>query len=79
MRSKLPEPKDVHQGPSNPARKSLWTLPELADEAQVCRRFLELEIGRGRLIAIRISNRVRVRDRDWQAYLNAGATAGEAT
>ena len=52
--------------------RRLWTLPELAAEAGVCRRFLELEATRGRLTVVRMSNRVRVRERDWQAYLSAG-------
>lgn len=55
--------------------RRLWTLDELATEAQVCRRLLELEIGRGHLRAVRISNRVRVRDDDWRAFLDRGATA----
>lgn len=62
----------------NAHHRSLWTLEELATEAQVCRRFLELEISRGRLIAIRISNRVRVRNADWLRYLEAGATGKAA-
>lgn len=55
-------------------RRRLWTLEELATEAQVCRRFLELEISRGRLRVTRLSNRVRVRNTDWERYLEAGAS-----
>jgi hypothetical protein len=64
-------------GPAKPAKsvtRSLWTLPELAAEAKVCRRLIELEIARGRLQAVRISNRIRVRDHDWRAYLDRSAT-----
>lgn len=55
--------------------RRLLNLDECAAELGCCRRFLELEIGRGRLVAIRLSNRLlRVRDADWQAYLAAGVT-----
>lgn len=79
MRTNSAESRDALQSPSSNVRKSLWTLPELASEAQVCRRFLELEIARGRLRATRLSNLVRVRERDWQAYLDAGATTKSPT
>ena len=78
MKTQKSKPTPVSENPQNGTTRSLWTLAELAAEASVCRRFLELEITRGRLVAIRISNRVRVRERDWQAYLNAGATGGAA-
>lgn len=56
-------------------RRSLHTLDELAAEAGVSRRFLEMEITRRRLVAIRMSSRVlRVRDYDWQKYLSNHAT-----
>lgn len=55
----------------------LHTLPELAALASVSRRFLELEVARGRLRAVRLSNRVRVRGADWDAYLTGNATKPE--
>lgn len=61
------------------SRRTLWTLGELATEAQVCRRFLELEISRGRLRVTRLSNRVRVRNSDWEKYLEAGASGKAAS
>jgi hypothetical protein len=57
----------------------LFTLPELAAESSVSRRFLEMEITRGRLVAVRMSTRVlRVRSMDWDHYLNDCATRGPA-
>jgi excisionase family DNA binding protein len=53
----------------------MMTLPECAAEAGVSRRFLEKEIERGRLRAIKPSSRiVRVRRSDWEQYLNSSAT-----
>jgi hypothetical protein len=50
---------------------ALFTLPELATESNVSRRFLEMEISRGRLVAVRMSTRVlRVRSTDWDRYLS---------
>jgi hypothetical protein len=58
-------------------RRSLMTLPQCAYEAGVSRRFLELEIQRGRLRAIKMSNRIcRVRLSDWERYLDSSATVG---
>ena len=57
------------------SERKLLTLPECAQELSCSVRFLQLEIERGRLVATRLSNRLlRVRDRDWQAYLDRGAT-----
>jgi len=78
MESKPSDPAEGSTKPSIHRPSSLWTLDELALEASVCRRFLELEIERGRLVAVRLSNRIRVRNSDWEKYLNAGATAGAA-
>ena len=53
----------------------MMSLPECAAEAGVCRRFLEMEIKRGRLRATKLSNRIcRIRLGDWEKYLNAAAT-----
>lgn len=51
-------------------------LGDLAQEAGVSRRFLEVEIARRRLTAVRLSSRVlRVRQADWQRYLEQNSTA----
>lgn len=56
-------------------RTALMTLPACALEAGVSRRFLELEIKRERLRAIKMSTRVcRVRRTDWEKYLESSAT-----
>jgi hypothetical protein len=49
-------------------------LAELCIEARVSRRFLELEIARGRLVKLQLSNRiVRIRRSDWLDYLKRAA------
>jgi hypothetical protein len=64
--------------PPQEGRRSMMTLPECAADAGVCRRFLEMEIHRGRLRAIKMSNRIcRVRRSDWERYLDTSATIPE--
>jgi hypothetical protein len=59
-----------------PALRSMMTLPECALDAGVSRRFLEKEILRGRLVAMKLSSRIcRVRRKDWDRYLDGAATA----
>lgn len=51
-------------------RREVLTLPEIADQMVVSRRFVELEIKRGRLAPIRLSNRVvRVSRAEFVRYL----------
>jgi hypothetical protein len=72
---KLLTQKTLNVRPVQEARRSMMTLPECAADAGVCRRFLEMEINRGRLRAIKMSNRIcRVRRSDWDRYLEASAT-----
>ena len=55
--------------------RQLLTLKEIAAEAHVSRRFLEMEIQRGRLRAIKLSGSIcRVRRSDWETYLAQAAT-----
>ncbi len=62
-------------GPPPACRARMLTLPECATEAQVSRRFLEMEISRGRLRATKLSNRIcRVRGSDWERYLEEAGT-----
>lgn len=57
------------------ADRKLFKLPELAAETGVTRRFLEMEISRGHLVALKLSARVlRIRRADWERYLNERAT-----
>jgi hypothetical protein len=57
------------------ALRAMLTLPECAAEANVSRRFLEKEIARGRLRAVKLSSRIcRVRRSDWEHYLDSSAT-----
>jgi hypothetical protein len=57
--------------------RALMSLGECAQDAAVSRRFLENEIARQRLVALRLSSRVlRVRRSEWEKYLDAGATGG---
>jgi hypothetical protein len=66
--------KQLSVSPSLPERKFL-TLSECKDELQCSRRFLQLEITRGRLIAVRLTKQMlRVRASDWQRYLESGRT-----
>jgi hypothetical protein len=59
--------------------RGLFSLDEAAAEAGVSYRFLQLEIGRGRLVAVRLSNRiVRIRRADWERYLAKNSTAASA-
>ncbi len=56
------------------AGSELLSLAELCIEARVSRRFLELEIARGRLVKLQLSNRiVRIRRSDWLDYLKRAA------
>jgi len=58
------------------AIRVMMTLPECAAEAGVSRRFLELEILRGRLVARKLSTRIcRIRRSDWESYLQQVSTA----
>lgn len=62
---------------ANPA--ALVPLKVLAAESALSYRFLFNEIGRGRLRAIRVSaTALRVRRRDWEAYLEERATVAAA-
>jgi predicted site-specific integrase-resolvase len=57
----------------------MMSLPECCDDAGVSRRFLEMEIKRGRLRAIKLSTQIcRVRRSDWEKYLDASATCAAA-
>ncbi len=48
-------------------KRMVLTLPEIAQELAVSRRFVEMEISRGRIAVIRLSARVvRV---SWQEFL----------
>jgi hypothetical protein len=59
------------------ALPDLYTIAALAEETGVSRRFLEMEIHRGRLVALRLSTRViRIRSVDWNDYLSRSATDG---
>jgi hypothetical protein len=56
--------------------RELLSMAELTQEAGVTRQFLDKEIKRGRLIAIRLSSQVvRIRRQDWDAYLQRNSTA----
>lgn len=67
------------QSPAVPTKRGLMTMLDAAQEAGVSRRFLEQEVGRGRLVITRLSNRiVRIRPTDWDAYLNSGLSAKRA-
>ncbi len=56
--------------------RALLSLAEAAEEAGVSYRFLQLEISRRRLVAVRLSNRiVRIRRVDWERYLANNLTA----
>lgn len=53
----------------------MMTLPECAAEAGVSRRFLEKEIKREHLRAIKLSSRLcSIRRSDWETYLSGAAT-----
>lgn len=57
-------------------RREVLTLPEVASEMSVSRRFIELEINRGRLARIRLSNRVvRVSRAEVNRYLSANTVS----
>jgi hypothetical protein len=75
MKAKLTPPPVFRQNVPLDELRKMMTLPECADEAGVSRRFLEKEICRGRLRAIKPSSRVcRVRRADWEDYLSEAAT-----
>lgn len=60
--------------------RPLLNLVEAAGEAGVSYRFLQMEIARGRLVAVRLSTRVvRIRRDDWDRYLAGNLTGAEAS
>jgi hypothetical protein len=67
---------DIHKLSVSPADlRAMMTLKACAAEAAVSRRFLEKEIARGRLRAIKMSTRIcRVRRSDWEHYIDSSAT-----
>jgi len=57
----------------------MMSLPECAAELGVSRRFLEMEIKRGRLRAIKLSTQIcRVLCADLDSYVNLAATQAAA-
>jgi hypothetical protein len=63
--------KVVQNEQSAPVHGALLTMDQVATEACVSRRFLQLEIKRGRLAVCRLSPRVvRIRLAAWEAYLD---------
>ncbi len=72
-------PKPVPTGAISGNPRSVLTLDEAAADADVCYRFLQMEIQRGRLVATRLSARiVRIRRADWETYLSDNATGRNA-
>jgi len=60
--------------------RPLLNMAEAAREAGVSYRFLQMEIARGRLVAVRLSTRVvRIRRGDWDRYLAGNLTGAEAS
>jgi hypothetical protein len=56
--------------------RGLLTIDQAAAEAGVSRRFLQLEIERGRLAVSRLSSRVvRIRRSAWESYISRNETA----
>lgn len=73
---RMKTPQIAQTGNQNRPARSLLTVLEVAAETGVSRRFIEMEIARGRLIAVRLSARVvRIRRSDFESYLAAGATS----
>jgi hypothetical protein len=59
-----------------PLQRIAYSLQELEDATSLSRRFLRLEIAKGRLHAIKIGARVLVLASELEAYLLAGRTDG---
>ena len=56
-------------------RREFVTLAELGEETGTSARFWQKEIARGRLRALRFSNRItRIRRSDFERYLDSTAT-----
>jgi hypothetical protein len=67
--------KNTGPAASNAAGRELITLADLAREANTSTRFLQKEIQRGKLRALRLSPRLtRVRRADYERYLDGKAT-----
>lgn len=63
-----------HAAPPTPTLSGAFTLDEVAEMLRVSRRFLHLEIQRGKLRVIHLSKKAtRVRPKDLENYLNSAA------